>query len=126
MLYATELIIGCVFFVPVLILTTTVVCMKLQVGLSQVMCLQKVVHHANYGVCPFSSLCSLVNKVVNLKNNKHRVIQVFFYLEHIYTCRGIPSQHTPNIAHFSGVKSTSDLVAVDHRGSEPIRCKSSC
>lgn len=84
MLYATELIIGCVFFVPVLILTTTVVCMKLQVGLSQVMGLQKVVHHANYGVCPFSSLCSLVNKVVDLKSNKHRVIQVFFYLEHIY------------------------------------------
>ena len=67
MLYATELTIACVFFVPVLILTTTVVCMKLQVGFSQVMCLQKVVHHAYYGVCPFSSLCSLVSEVVDLK-----------------------------------------------------------
>ena len=73
MLYGTELIIACVFLVPVLILTTTVVSPKL--------CLQKVVHHTNYGVCPFSSLCSLFNKV---KNNKHWVIQVFFYLEHIY------------------------------------------
>ena len=59
MLYATELNIACVFFVPVLILTTTVVCMKLQVGLSQVMCLQKVVHHANYGVSPFPVCAAL-------------------------------------------------------------------
>ena len=45
--YVPELI-----MLPVLILTATVVCMKLQVGLSHVKGLQKVVHHANNGVCP--------------------------------------------------------------------------
>lgn len=75
-----------VFALPVLILTTTVVCVKLQVGLSHVMGLQKVVHHANNGVCRLSSLRSLINKVVDLQTKKAESNSgVFvFYLEHSY------------------------------------------
>ena len=71
MLLSAELFLCCAstlifFYLPVLILATTVICMELQVCLSQVVGLQEVVHHTNDCIGPLSCLRSLIDKVVDL------------------------------------------------------------
>ena len=52
--------------IPVLILTRAIICMQMQVGLSKIVILQKVMKHGDDTVCTFANIVRFINEIVDL------------------------------------------------------------
>ena len=64
-----------------------------------------VVEQTDNGVGPLPNNHTFVNEVADLKHTKKINTFVCSFTTVLYlTCRGMASQHTPNSAHFLGVR----------------------